>query len=207
MKIFRIIALLSIVLSLTCCDSAYHEINPVSLNYRSGNSADSVALQYKYDVLSGKYARNESRQGIKIVALKITNKTDRDLVFGRDLVLVYENGFPVNVSRAGDGFKILKQHPATYLWYLLLTPLNIYTTEYDSRGFEEYTNSFPIGLIAGPALSIGNMVAAGTANRKFKSELGRNELMGATIEKGETTTGLITINNPSYDALELQLAF
>lgn len=205
MKIWILIPITFLCLTLINCASAYREINPGTINFISGSITDSVSLQYKYDLLTGRYGRNEYKHDVKIVALKITNNTNRDLIYGKDIILAYSTGNPVNYTSTKNALQLLKQHPASYLWYLLLSPLNLYITSTDSRGFEEQTNSFPIGLIVGPGLAVGNAVASGTANRKFKSELLQNELLGVIIKKGETRYGLLALNSASYDALQLQI--
>lgn len=95
-------------------------------------------------------------------------------------------------------FKTLKQSVASHLFYLLLTPVSIYRTE-TSNGFTETENIFPIGLILGPGIAGGNMIAAGSANKKFNQEL-----MDYNIN-GETKFGLIGIRSKSYDALMLKM--
>jgi hypothetical protein len=66
----------------------------------------------------------------------------------------------------------VKQSPASYLWYLLLTPVQFYSgSTTTSNGYYTETkpaNSFPIGLIVGPGLAGGNMIAASSANKNFK---------------------------------------
>lgn len=205
MKILKLILFACVCFNFINCASSYREINPGTINYISGSVTDSVSLQYKYDLLHGRYGRNEYKNDVKIVALKITNNSNRDLIFGYDVKLFYSNGSPVKYTSVKDAFQVLKQHPASYLWYLLLSPLNLYTTETDSRGFEKQSNSFPIGVIIGPGLSVGNVVAASTANRKFKSELLQNELSGIIIKKGETHYGLIALSSYSYDALQMRI--
>lgn len=102
-------------------------------------------------------------------------------------------------------FSTLKQSPLTYLFYLLLTPLNLYTTETNSYGVQEQTSSTPIGLVIGPGLAIGNMIAAGNANGNFKKELMDYDLNGTLIKKGETKHGLIGIRTESFEALTLKI--
>lgn len=100
-------------------------------------------------------------------------------------------------------FKQLKQSPATYLFYLLLTPVNIFTYETNSYGVQETTNTIPVGLVAGPGLAMGNMIASGSANKKFKTELFDYAINGTVIKKGETKYGLIGLNTNTYDALKI----
>lgn len=201
MRILKITFLLIAITSLTSCASGYKMIEPKSINFVSTHETENVKLEYKYDLLNKKYAKKELKRGVKLVAIKITNNSDQDIMFGRDAKLTYENGTEIFVMENDKVFKTLKQSPASYLWYLLLTPLNLYTT--GSNG--EQTSSTPIGLIAGPGLAGGNMIAAGSANKKFKGEMLEYNINGTVIKKGETKYGLIGIKADSFDALKLKV--
>ena len=204
LKITRFLLAFFTLALLTNCASGYKLINPETINYKSGDQAEGVSLQYKYDLLDKKYAKKEVKKDVKLVAIKVTNNTDRDLTFGNEIKLTYENGNQVLVMDNTKVFKDLKQSPATYLFYLLLTPINLYTSS-SSDGYNEDTNSFPIGLIVGPGLAGGNMIAAGSANKKFETELLTYDINGTVIPKGETRYGLIGINSDSFDALKIKL--
>ncbi len=206
-KVMRIIkiALLSICFAtLMSCASGYKMINPESIKYVSNTMSDNIKLEYKYDLLHKKYAKKELKKGVKLLAVKITNDSDRDLTFGKDIKLTYENGNEILVMESANAFKTLKQSTASYLWYLLLTPVNLYTTK-TTNGFQQETSSTPIGLVAGPGLAIGNMIASGSANKKFKTELLKYNVNGSSIGKGETVYGLIPIRTTSFDAIKLKV--
>lgn len=201
MKIIRI-ALLFITLSaFASCASGYKKIEPRSINYISTSVTDRVTLEYKYDLLDKKYEKKELKKGVKLVAVKITNNSESDIMFGRDAVLTYENGNEIFVFENDKVFKTLKQKPATYLFYLLLTPLNLYTTGANGQ----QTSSTPIGLVLGPGLAGGNLIAASSANKKFKRELLDYNINGTLIKKGETIYGLIGIEAESFESLRLEI--
>ncbi len=205
MKSITKITLSVISVVLMSCASGYKVITPKSINYISKSMSDNITLEYKYDLLDKKYAKKEVKKGVKLVAVKIVNNSDRDMVLGRDMNLIFENGNSVNILENDKAFKTLKQSPASYLWYLLLTPLNFYTYETNSRGVEETTSSTPIGLILGPGLAGGNMIASGSANKKFKEDLSKYNIYGEVISKGETKFGLIAVLTDSYEALKLRV--
>ncbi|MBI6115878.1 hypothetical protein [Salegentibacter maritimus] len=205
MKIIKITLLLVVALSLTNCASGYKMIEPKAINYISANENDGVILEYKYDLLDKKYEKKELKKGVKLVAVKVTNNSGKDLVFGRDAKLAYENGTEIYVMENEKAFKTLKQSPASYLWYLLLTPVNFYTSKTNSNGVQEQTSSTPIGLILGPGLAGGNMIAASSANKKFKEELLEYNVNGTLIEDGATRYGLIGIKTEAFDALKLKI--
>lgn len=207
MKIFKILLLFITVSTLTNCASGYQKIAPKSINYISTHETDSVKLEYKYDLLDKKYAKKELRKGIKLVAVRMTNYSTKDLVFGKDVKLAYENGANIYVMENEKVFKKLKQSPATHLLYLLLTPVNLYTTSGSSNGFQQNTNATPIGLVLGPGLAGGNLIAAASANKKFKTEMLEYNINGTVIKKGETEYGLIGIKADSYEALKLIVGY
>jgi hypothetical protein len=200
MKIIKITLLFITISILTNCASGYKMIEPKSINYVSTNENDNVKLEYKYDLLDKKYAKKELKKGVKLVAIKITNNSNKDLMFGKDAKLTYENGTEIFVIENEKVFTTLKQSPASYLWYLLLTPMNLYTAENGQQ-----TSSTPIGLVVGPGLAGGNMIAAGSANKKFKTEILEYNINGTLIKKGETKYGLIGIKADSYDSLKLKV--
>ncbi|MFS4494608.1 hypothetical protein [Maribacter sp. 2308TA10-17] len=201
MKFLKITFLISIIIFLNSCASSYQTINPSNLNYKSRVVSNEVILEYKYDLLDKKYEKKETKKNVRFVALKITNNSDRDLTFGTDIKLAYDNNSAVNIMTNNQTFKSLKQSPATHLLYLLLAPVNLYTTKTTNRGIEQ--KSTPIGLVIGPGLAAGNMIAAGSANKKFKDDVFQKSIDGVVIERGKTASGLIGIRSNSYDALKL----
>ena len=88
MKPQKLLVLLSIFLS-SGCASSYQMINPPGLTYLSNSSDKSVSLDYKYNLLPKKYAKKEVKNNIRLVAVKITNNSGRDLVFAKDIKLTY----------------------------------------------------------------------------------------------------------------------
>lgn len=206
MKLSKIIFLLSCAFLFNSCASGYKTINPTSLNYISNNTSNGVTLEYKYDLLNNKkYIKKEKKNGVRLIAIRIKNDTEKDLVFGKDIKLTYENWNEIYIMETETVYKELKQSPASYLWYLLLSPIQFYTTKTDAYGYTEQTSSFPVGLIAGPGLAGGNMIAASSANAELKKELNDFSINGKIIKKGETVFGLIGIRAYNYNALRLKI--
>ncbi len=187
-----------LVLTLNSCASSYDYIEPNALSYNSNSSTDTFVLEYKYDLLNKKYAKKEANRGMKLIAIKVTNNSNKDVVFGKDITLKYKNGVGLNLLETEKVFKDLKQATPLYLLYLLLTPVNFTST---SNG--RTTSSVPIGLGLGPATAGGNMIVAGSANKKLKKELMEFDILGTLIKSGETKTGLIGIRADNYDSIEI----
>jgi len=191
---------LAIVLLLESCAAGYRAINPPSLNYQSQSSDKGVTFDYKYGVLSNRYANKALKSNTQLAAVKIVNNSDRDLVFGKDITLAYTNNNSPSIVKTDDLFAEVKQGVPIYLLYLLLTPAMLNTTSSDGE-----TSSTPIGLILGPGLVGGNMIAAGSANTNFHNELTQYDLTGVTIKKGQTVYGLVGIASDSADALKIMV--
>ncbi|MET0760022.1 MAG: hypothetical protein ABWZ56_06350 [Flavobacterium sp.] len=205
MKFFKFILLLSLALFLNSCASGYKTIDPKNLNYNSNATNNLVTLEYKYDLLQKKYAKKEAKKGVKLVAVKIKNYSGKDLIFGKDVKLTYGSKKELYVLENEVVYKSLKQSPASYLWYLLLTPIAFNTTSTNSNGAQEITSSTPVGLVIGPGLAGGNMIVASSANKKFKRELSDYNLNGMTIKNGETAYGLIGIKSDNYDSIKIKI--
>lgn len=205
MKTFKITLLVALAFTFTNCASGYKMIKPKSINYLSVNETNGLKLEYKYGLLDKKYEKKEEKKDVKLVAVKITNNSGKDVMFGRDIKLAYENGSEVYVLENEKTFTTLKQSTTSYLWYLLLTPMTFNVTKTDGYGVPQTTSSTPIGLAVGPGLTAGNMIAAGSANEKFKEELLKYNLNGVTIKNGETKYGLVGIKSDSFDALQLNV--
>ena len=203
-KILKISYLAVLVAILNSCASSYQKINPKTLNYASKNIENNILFEYKYDLLKKKYKKKETKKGVKLIAIKITNNSENDIVFGQDFNLVYENGNIINIIQTDKIFKQIKQSPASYLWYLLLTPMQFNTTT-SSNGQVQKSSSTPIGLLIGPGLAGGNMIAASSANKNFKNELLEFDMNGKTIKKGETIYGLVGLTSNNYDSIKIKL--
>ncbi|MDH5827956.1 hypothetical protein [Sphingobacterium faecium] len=201
----KISALLTavVVLLLSSCASKFHSITPEQLYYKSDQSDKEVILGYNYDLLSGKYKKKETKKNIKIVSLKIQNESDRDLIFGQNLHLCYANGSEVDILNIDQAFNALKQKPATYLWYLPLSILQLNITKTEN-GYTTDKTSIPVGLAIGPGIAFGNLAVASAANKKFRTNLVENNLIGRTIKKGETVFGLVGIMSSNYEGLQLK---
>lgn len=196
---------LCVAVLFSSCASSYNHIKPEQLNFMNERTTDSVSLAYKYDLLNKKYEKKEKKKDVRLVALKIENKSDQTVTLGENAFLTYINDSPVNTLEKEKVFDKLKQQGAWYLFYLALTPVNLYTYETNSAGVQETTSTIPVGLILGPGLTATNMIVSGTANGKFKDDLEKYDLIGKPIAPGETVYGLIGISSDSYNALKLDV--
>jgi len=191
------------VVLLSGCASTYKPIRPELLNYISTDNGDSLSFSYKYNVLfesrNKKYAKYETKKNIKLVAIRVTNKTGNKINLYNDAIFSVgeKQLLPVTPSVVID---LLKQGTAGYLLYGLLLPAKLFTT--NSSGVQHEV--FPIGIILAPGLSIGNLITAGSANRSFRNEIYEYDL-NQIIESGQTSYFLVGFMDIGFDPLTLKL--
>ena len=189
------------VLLLSSCASSYKAIKPESVNYGNITQDNNFSFSYKYNVLQNRYAKKESKKLIRLIAVKMSNNTGRDLVFDKDIKLKYANNNGLTIVDGNLVFNEVKQGTLIYLLYLLLTPSTLKTTK---NGIE--TNSVPIGYALGPGLTLGNMAAAGTANGNFRKDLQKYLIeSGSVIKNGETRFGLVALRSDNYDTIDVKI--
>jgi archaellum component FlaF (FlaF/FlaG flagellin family) len=181
------------------CAQSYYALNPPKVLYSTSNNLEDITLNYHYDILrdkgNTKISKKERKHNVKLVAVKITNNTDKVINIGNNAA--FFNGstmvFPMDaISTKND----LKQSVPSHLFYLLLTPLTLSVNG---------SNPFPIGLILGPVISGGNMLVAANANSNLYKELVQYDILYRDIQPGETVFGLVGFRNLDYVPLTIKL--
>ena len=89
-------------------------MNLGSLNYISNSTDDNVKLEYKYELLNKKYKKKELAKGVRLIAVKITNDSGRDLMFGKDIKLTYQDGSTIYIMENEKVLSALKQSVPSY---------------------------------------------------------------------------------------------
>lgn len=201
LSFFKIITILFGILLLTSCASGYNKINPPQVDYHLSKKVDDVTLAYKYGKLNKKYTRKQRIGGVKLVSVKITNNSDKELIYGQNVKLTYANGRMANIMENKKAFKLIRQQSVPYFLYLLLIPLNF--DSYDAYG--RVTSSVPIGNILGPAITLLNFLTAESANSKMKRELLKNDLEGRSIKAGETVYGIVALKTDDWEELDISV--
>jgi len=189
------------------CASSFKAIDPRGAYYSNKLSDNNIDFSYQYDILRArgnkKYAKREDKKGIKVVAVKITNRTGGDLVLGENYH-IFSGSRQIDLLDPGIVYQQLKQGVAIYLLYMPL----IFTTftTYNTNSYGQMTvKSTPIGLVIGPGITIGNMAVAGTANANFKKELFTHTLINRKIADGETVHALIAFQDYTFNPLSIKL--
>ena len=180
------------VFIISSCASSYNSIS-LEYNYENTSEVDDVKLSYDYYFLEKQYAKKERSNGIQLLAVRIENNSSSEIILGDNLKFFAENGDELLFVEQENVLSQLSQKPVTYLLYLLLFPVNLFTTETDSYGVQRTTSSTPIGIILGPALTLINMLTVISANKKFKTDIENNYLLNKKILKGQTITGLVGV--------------
>lgn len=140
-----------------------------------------ILLEYQYKLLEKKYAKKEVKKGLKLIAVKITNYSEKELTFGKDLKLTYKNGDELKYIENESVFKSIKQSSWIYLLHLSSTWVRISNTKISQNSFE--TKSIPIGLIVGPWLPSRNVIRSIMANKQFKTKLLEYNTSNTIIKK------------------------
>lgn len=194
---FGLLAIAS--LSLSSCASTYKPLNAPSAHYSFSEKTDGLVYSYQYDMLqmrgNKKYAKRESKQLMRVVAVKITNTTDSTLSIAKDYKFMVGNAeaSPVPPVIAA---KQLKQGVPIYLLYMLL---NFQTTS-EVNGVVEKGPFIPTG----PPIAALNMLIAADANTKFKNELISYNIADKSVGPGETIYGLMTLQTIAPAPLRIE---
>jgi hypothetical protein len=190
---------LTTTLILAGCASSYSPINPRDLIY-DVRSSDSVGFGYRYDVLTfrgnNKYAKREPKKNIRLVAVKIENKSGIVMKLGETFNL-YAGQNLVQPIAPEIVHQQLKQGCAIYLLYSLIW----FSQSSCGPSGCETTLVFPIGV----PITIGNMIVSGNANGQFKNELLINNLTQKQINPGETAYAIVGISDSGFQPLSIKL--
>ena len=197
-KIIHFSLMLTFIFLLSGCAQSYYALDPTKSTYPASNNFEEITLNYRYDILSEKgnkkISKKERQNHIKLVAVKITNNTDKVINIGSNAAFFSGNSMitPMDAMSIKNN---LKQSVPSHLLYLLLTPLTFSINE---------SNPLPVGLILGPAISGGNMLVAGNANKKLNNELVQYDILNRDIQVGETVFGLVGFRNLDYIPLTIK---
>ena len=197
--------LAGILLLATSCAGSYTAIRPERVSYQMAVATTGpVEFSYQYDALlqhghrNKKYVKKENKYGYRIVDVRLTNNTDRELNFSRDLTLFYGDR-PIMPVPAAQAAHDLRQGVLIYLLYL---PLNVTIVNNNSYPGQSSGGTF---LPTGPLIAAGNMVGAGAANTNLRREFEQYDLTNRVIKPGETVYGIVSLRETNVAPLRLEL--
>ncbi len=191
--------ILALIFLFSGCAQSYYSLNPTKIAYTSSNNLEDITLNYRYDILNErgnkKISKKERKHNVKLVAVKITNNTDKVINIGNNAAFFSGNSmtYPLDAISTKNS---LKQSVTSHLLYLLLSPLTLSVNG---------SNPFPIGLILGPVISGGNMMNAASANKNLYKELVEYDILFRDILPGQTVFGLVGFRNLDYAPLTIKL--
>lgn len=177
------------------CAAFYKPVKPERFSYKNTQLYDDVNFAYRFDVLTltknKRYAKKEEKFDIDVVAVKITNNSDKVISFDEDIKfhMAGRELYPLENHRVTSK---LKQTVLPYLLYSLLF-LRIETSS--SR------TTIPLGA----GIALGNVLSAASSNSSFKKEFSNNNLVGKMIPPNETVTGLVAFGGMEYGNLEISI--
>ncbi len=194
-----------LVAILSSCASKYNLLQPELANYNTNTSInDGIEISYEHNSLNKNYGKKANQKDIRIVSVKIKNNRKEAIQQGKDFKLVSSSDNNLLIIPPHEVFVSIKQRPASHLLYLLLTPLKLFRNQVNEYGVPESEEIFPIGYILGPAISIGNMVAASNANKKLNEELKLYDIQNTVINPGQTVYGLVGIRSFGFPNITSQ---
>lgn len=192
----KVLHLLFCVLLLSGCASSYRTVGPPHQPFQQESNNDPVQVGYRYNVLqetgNNKNARKAEKKGVQVVALRLTNTTDRTLVVGQDIQL-YAGEYPVTPLSYMRTYNSVRQKAPLYLLYLPLTHMPV------TIGY------FPVGLVIGPGVALGNMFYAKRSNKKLLADLREYKIDQLEIKPGETVYGLVGLRVNTRKPITAQL--
>jgi hypothetical protein len=197
----------AIILLFTSCAATYKRVNPPQIKYPVVYK-DSL-FSYQYDVIrragNRKIAKKEVKAYMNVIAVKIHNNTGQPLEYGRNY-RIFAGETEASLLGPEITSDIIKQKAGFHFFYLLFLPTTLNTgSNTNTNSTANSSSSFPLGLILGPALALGNFAVAKTANKRFKEELLDYDIERKVIAPGETAYGLITLRDNGKLPLTLRL--
>ena len=185
------------------CASRYRPVKPESISYLTKSDKSDVELYYRYDILAEagnvKQVNKELRNDIKLVAVKITNTSNRQFTIGTD-AKIYGDNKELRVLDNDALHRELRQSTVLYAGYLALFPLKF---SFEINNGKKTVDVFA-GAAIGTGIAAGNIYAAAKANKKLRTELEKYNLLNKTILPGETVYGLIGIPATGYVPLSIK---
>ena len=195
----------SILLFTSGCAGSYTAIKPDRIaTYTSVPTSGPVALAYQFDALrlhggNKKYIKREMRNGYHVTAVRVTNNSEREINFSRDLTLLYGDR-PVVPVAGTIAAHDLRQGVAIYLLYMLL---NVQVG--GTRDIQTGVTTGGTFLPTGPFIAGGNMLGAAGANGNLRREFEANDLTNRTIKPGETVYGIMSLRETSVSPIRVEL--
>jgi len=183
---FLLLLVVPILLFSSCASNYYSVTDHLS---SSKYEKENDQLKYSYDsellTTSGNedYAKKADKKGASVLAVTITNKTDKKIKIYKDIAVFLNDEKLIPIS-PDETFRRTKQDEYFYFVGLL------------------------VGLIPGGAYAVYNYLIASKANKEYKKDILKYSLWtsSGTCKPGETVQGILGLNRRYVrDKIELKL--
>lgn len=146
------------------------------------HSNETYSFGYQYGLFNKKFTEKELEVGIKVVAVKIVNKSNSSIMYGKDFDIKYFNGESLKLATDSE----FKHH-------------------FQQVGANEILpNLFYFNFAAAPML-INNIILAKSSNKKINNEFNNNKLVDKVIMQNDTLYGLIPLKTVKFTPLKLYM--
>lgn len=198
----QLYCLIAIFFLFSGCASRYHFVHPeLNQQVQQCVPAGEIHLEYQTQVMylnrNKKQARKERNKNFSVISVKVQNFTKTPVIIGKN-TRFYSGDLPVYVYQPADSYKMLKQKWPYHLFYLGLTPMSV------SLAIGGLYAVGPVGLILGPGLTLYNSLKAAQNNKKLKTDLNVNSLIGREIKPGESVAGILVFEGKLAGPLRLR---
>lgn len=198
----RFFTLMALIFLHSQCAVRYKPIQPEKMEYDQVFEDENVKMSYRYDALdyrgNHKLAKIEKRNGLRIVAAAITNKSTRTLNIDRDIDLFTDAEDPYYVDGITAASR-MQQRSKSYLLYSLLVYAKF---NCDGRGL----NCVPSYVVPfGIPIAVYNMLRAKKANKAMSKEFEKYSMFTRDIAPGQTVYAILALEFEGKETLPLQL--
>lgn len=183
------------------CATTYRAVDPQKSNYYTEMEIDSIKYGFDKETFQlqakKRYAKKARKKDVSIVGFYVENNTADTLLPIRDLTFQHggKNIKPMPLKEAHVA--VSQGEILHFLWYAIAIPIPAVVDAIGSPFIQA-----PVALITGNY----NMFMAGAANRKFRENLQRDNIVYRKIPPGESMYGLVSFNQTIISDLTIQRA-
>lgn len=193
------------------CATTFKPMRQDAYDYDSPRDTSGIEVKYMFNPLGASgnsfYAQKARGEGVDVVAVKLTNNTDREINVKRDLDF-YVGNTEASPQDPAASLATVRQRTGGYAWWLLLMLVNGFKYEVtcDSyNGCREDTQFIPIGIILGPVIAFGNMGVAASANGAVIKEIDSKDASRQVLKPGQSYEGYLVFENIGKAAITARL--
>jgi hypothetical protein len=187
---------------LASCARSFHTLNPTMYYFDNTKPlTEEINVSYLYDIQNisrnKPYARKERKKYIKLVALKIDNNSDKELILTRDnFAIKTSSGRDIEIISNEQYNKAIRQYSGTYALFYGLSGFGYEWGEVNGEEYSTLSYNF-LPLIIG----VGNAFFAEASNNNQKQNMNNLQIYGKSLKPHSSMHGLIAIKDMGYPEL------